>query len=109
MSDSVLFPAAAVRRHATAVSAAADQMSQARSAVHTVAMDTEAYGQLCQFLPGLLSPVFEAALEVLDEATDSLGETSSKLRTTADEIEASDTDSAGRMTAAGVPGWELPL
>jgi hypothetical protein len=43
------FPPAEMRRHAGSVEAIADAVRDARAAVHAVTMDTEAYGQLCQF------------------------------------------------------------
>lgn len=58
MSASVGFPATSVFQHAAAVNEASGQMRQARSAAREVSMDSQAYGQLCQFLPALLSPLF---------------------------------------------------
>jgi Excreted virulence factor EspC, type VII ESX diderm len=104
---SVQFPADAVLRHATAVEAASDQMTQVRSAVGEVAMDSQAYGQLCQFLPGLLSPLFDSAVQVMNGAVEALGETALKLRATATSMEASDSGSARRVEDAAGP--ELPL
>jgi hypothetical protein len=109
MSAGVEFPAASVLRHAAAVGEASDQMTQARSAVREVTMDSQAYGQLCQFLPGLLSPVFGGAVEVLNDAVDALGETAMKLRSTAAAMAATDGDSARRVDDAAGPGLVLPL
>jgi hypothetical protein len=109
VSGSVEFPADAVLQHVAAVSAASDEMAQARSAAGEVAMDSQAYGQLCQFLPALLSPVFGIAAEVMNEAVDALGETALKLRTTASEMTAADTGSARRLDTAAGPGLDLPL
>jgi hypothetical protein len=101
MSAGMRFPADAVRQHATVVSDVAGQMAQARSAVHEVVMDGQAYGQICRFLPGLLSPLFGGAVEVLNGAVDALSETALKLRATAETIEAADVDSAHRLHEAG--------
>lgn len=109
MSAGVEFPADAVRRHADAVSKAADEMAQARAAAGEVAMDSQAYGQLCQFLPVLLSPLFGSAAEVMNDAVDTLGETALKLRTTASDMTSSDAGSAQRLKAAAGPGHDLPL
>lgn len=109
MSSSIEFPAASVLRHAAAVSEASDQMAQARSAVREVAMDSQAYGQLCQFLPALLSPVFGGAVDVLNQAVDALDESATKLRSTAAAMEAADSDSARRVNDASGPGLVLPL
>ena len=100
MSAGLEFPAEAVLRHASAVSEASDEMVRARSAAGEVAMDSQAYGQLCQFLPALLSPLFGSATDVMSDAADALGETSVKLRATATEMNAADGDSARRLTAA---------
>ncbi|MDI6097239.1 type VII secretion target [Actinoplanes sp. NEAU-A12] len=102
------FPAAVVRQHAGAVSEAADQMAVARSAVREVSMDHQAYGEICQFLPGMLSPLFSGAVDILNGAVDALSETALKLRATAASMEAVDVDSAGRLTEVG-RGPELPL
>lgn len=108
MSSGMQFPAEAVRLHAAAVSEAAERMAVARSAVHEVSMDRQAYGEICQFLPGLLSPLFGGAVEVLNGAVESLSETALKLRATAATIEAADVGSARRLSEAG-RGPELPL
>ncbi|AGL18682.1 hypothetical protein [Actinoplanes sp. N902-109] len=111
--SAVQFPVAAVERHAATVEQTSAEMARARAAVHEVTMDTEAYGQLCQFLPAILSPVFGMAVDLLNEATDALQETASALRTTATEADATDTATAERVRAAGggapAAAMELPL
>jgi excreted virulence factor EspC (type VII ESX diderm) len=109
VSADVEFPGASVLQHAAAVSEVSDRMAQARSAVREVTMDGQAYGQLCQFLPGLLSPLFGGAVEVMNDAVEALSETALKLRTTAAAIEATDAGSAGRLADAAGPGLDLPL
>jgi excreted virulence factor EspC (type VII ESX diderm) len=109
MSEGVRFPAEAVLRHAAAADDASDQIARARSAVREVTMDSQAYGQLCQFLPGLLSPLFDDAAQVMNGAVEALGETAAKLRRTATAMRAADTSSAGRVNNAAGPGIELPL
>ena len=96
-------------QHAGAVSGVSDDMAQARGAVGQVTMDSQAYGQLCQFLPTLLSPLFGSATEVMNDAVESLGETALKLRTTASAMTTTDAGSAGNLKAAGTPTIELPL
>ncbi|WP_203840441.1 type VII secretion target [Winogradskya humida] len=101
-----------VRTHAGTVDRVAGDVETARSAVHEVSMDTGAYGQLCQFLPGLLSPLFGLALEAMNESADALQETATKLRAAADETESTDQGTAIRVRAAGsaaTPAIELPL
>jgi hypothetical protein len=100
MSTGMRFPAEAVRRHADTVDGTAEQMALARSAVREVSMDRQAYGELCQFLPGLLDPLFNGAVDVVNGAVDALSETAYRLRATAATIEATDADSARRITGA---------
>ncbi|GAA2502254.1 hypothetical protein Ahu01nite_064930 [Winogradskya humida] len=110
--ESVRFPVDEVRTHAGTVDRVAGDVETARSAVHEVSMDTGAYGQLCQFLPGLLSPLFGLALEAMNESADALQETATKLRAAADETESTDQGTAIRVRAAGsaaTPAIELPL
>jgi hypothetical protein len=109
VSEGVQFPAEAVLRHAAAAGDASEQMARARSAVREVVMDSQAYGQLCQFLPGLLSPLFDGSAQVMNGAVEALGETALKLRTTATAMQAADTSSAGRVENAAGPSFKLPL
>lgn len=108
-ADGLEFPAAAVRQHATSVDGIADAVRQARSAVHEVTMDGQAYGQLCQFLPGLLSPIFALAIGALDDADDSLRETADALRGVVADTAAADERAERGVTTAGGPLPELPL
>ena len=110
MADHVQFPAYRVEQHALTVDDVHNAMQTARSAVHEVTMDNGAYGQLCQFLPGILSGVFGAGLDAMYQTVDVLQETAANLRTTAREMSATDTGSGRRIThAGGGPGLELPL
>jgi hypothetical protein len=108
VSAGVEFPAEAVLHHANAVSEASDEMARARAAAGEVAMDGQAYGQLCQFLPTMLSPLFDTAVEVMNDAADALGETGLRLRATASAMAAADAGSAQRLNAAATPGLDLP-
>ena len=108
MSAGVEFPAGSVLRHAAEVNAAADHLTEARSAARQVTMDSQAYGQLCQFLPPLLSPLFDSAVAVMNEAVDALGETALKLRATAALMQAADAGSARGVHDAAGPGLVLP-
>ncbi|GAB1690814.1 type VII secretion target [Krasilnikovia sp. M28-CT-15] len=110
-ADVVRFPTDDVRRHAGTVDRVAEQVQTARGAIREVSMDTQAYGQLCQFLPALLSPVFGLALDALNSSTEALQETAVKLRAAAADTEATDQSSARRIRAASPirPGSELPL
>lgn len=112
-ADHVQFPGPLVERHAGSVDQVGDAMNLARSAVRDVTMDTGAYGQLCQFLPGILSPVFGIGVDALHSAVDVLHETAANLRTTAASMSATDEAGARRITKAGGghggPAMELPL
>lgn len=106
------FPVGQVRRHAGTVDQVGDGVELARSAVHEVTMHPQAYGQLCRFLPALLSPVFGLAVDALHEATDSLRETAVNLRTAATSTQAADVRSARNLHDAGHqhrPRLDLPL
>jgi hypothetical protein len=106
--EGVQFPVAAVRAHAGTVDGVAASVEQARSAVHQVTMDTGAYGKLCQFLPGLLAPVFGQAVDAMNGSIEALHETAAGLRAVADSTQSTDATGARRITAAG-PLPELPL
>jgi hypothetical protein len=66
-------------------------------------MNPGAYGILCQFLPGILSPVFERGLDALNSSVDALHETAAELRATVTSMVGSDEAGAGRITAAESP------
>jgi len=106
--EEIQFPADAVRGHAGSVDGIADAVRQGRSAVHEVTMDTQAYGQLCQFLPTLLSPIFALAIGALDDAEDALRETADNLRAVVSSTTATDESAAHGVRAAG-KHLELPL
>src|SRR5690348_6106107 len=100
MPDEFLqFPPAEIRRHAGSVDRIADAVQAARGAVHEVTMDTQAYGQLCQFLPSILSPMISLATGALNDAEDSLRETAEKLRSTVNEATATDEWARRRLRA----------
>jgi hypothetical protein len=103
------FPAAEIGRHAGSVDGIADAMRTARDAVHEISMDTQAYGQLCQFLPGILTPIFSLATGALNDAEATLRDTADRLRSTVSETTATDESAGRRVHASGAPLPELPL
>ncbi|NUT07105.1 MAG: hypothetical protein HOV76_26870 [Hamadaea sp.] len=107
----VQFPIAVVQQHAGTVDSIADAMQTAKGAVHEVTMDTQAYGQLCQFLPAILSPIFMMANEALSESVSSLQTTAQNLRTAATATQTTDLERQQATTAitARHPGIELAL
>lgn len=101
---SMQFPVALVGQHASAVEQVSEAMDTARSAVHTVTMDSQAYGQLCQFLPAMLAPVFMLGSDALYGSVDALRETAANLRTAAANAEHTDNRAANRIDVAGGGG-----
>ena len=108
-ADRVQFPVPEVERHAGSVDGIADSVGLARAAVTEVTMSSEAYGQLCQFLPGLLSPLFDQAVSAMNDATDSLRGTADHLRAAAASAATTDATAGERVATAGAPLLELPL
>jgi hypothetical protein len=104
-ADQVQFPPEGVQQHAATVDGIADAVRSARSAVHEVTMDTQAYGVFCQFLPTILSPIFALAIGAFDDAEDSLRETATNLRAVVGSTTATDESAAHRLRQ--LP--ELPL
>ena len=111
MGADIEFPIALVHQHGGTVDRVADAVELARSAVHEVSLDTQAYGQLCQFLPAILSPVFGLAVDALHESVGSLQETAQKLRTASSATQSTDTDRSQKIAAipAQHHGMQLPL
>lgn len=107
----VQFPIAVVQKHAGTVDNVASAMDMAKGAIHEVTMSTEAYGQLCQFLPAILSPIFMIANSALAESVTSLEETAQKLRTAATSTQTTDLAREQATTAITTrhPGIELAL
>ena len=103
--EPVQFPVQHVLRHADRVEQAADALAAARSAVHEVTMDDDAYGILCRFLPAILGPVFERGADALHSSADALHDTAAKLRRTAGGMVGTDQVSESRIVKA----IELPL
>jgi hypothetical protein len=101
-------PTAAVAAHASSVDAAADGMETGRGAAAQVQMGTEAYGQICAFLPGLIDPVADRVVTALGESAAALRETALHLRAAAAAAESADDSGARRVSGAGTP-LELPL
>ena len=78
-------------------------MRTARSAIHDVTLDTTAYGVLCQFLPDVLSPVFQLALEALDQLGRRAARDGDRVATTVAGTTGTDRASAARITAVELP------
>ena len=100
MTAELRFPGRPVERHAGHVAEVADALETARSVVREVTMERDAYGILCQFLPGILGPVFEAGVDALNSSVDALHETAARLRSTADGLTGADEASRYRIESS---------
>jgi hypothetical protein len=76
-----------LRGHAGAVGRVADAVAQARAAAAHVSLGREAYGQLCQFLPGMLEQTTTAAVDTLAAAVEVARETGGRLQAVASRYE----------------------
>ena len=110
MTDTtVAVPFDAVRRHAVSVEQVSAELTTAHQAANQVYLDTAAFGQLCQFVPGLFDPVLRSAVESITEAASMLTGTSGNLRLAANRAEATDLSVAATVTASGDQAINLPL
>lgn len=76
--------------HATSVAAIGDEVSAAARAGRAVRPGPEAYGRLCVMVPAMLSALQDVLVDGIASAADSLHDTASRLRTTAQSYEATD-------------------
>jgi hypothetical protein len=74
MPEELEAPPQEIRTHAGSVRQVGDAVELARSAAAQVQLGREAYGQLCQFLPGMFDEVQQAAVDALAAAVGSLDE-----------------------------------
>ncbi|WP_345631442.1 hypothetical protein [Rugosimonospora acidiphila] len=88
-----------VSQHTGKVESLSGDVAAVRRAVD-LAMDPQAYGYLCRFLPALLESVFASALDTLDGEADALAETAANLRTATAILH--DTDTRGGAVIAAV-------
>jgi hypothetical protein len=102
-------PISAVRTHAGSVDTTADAIEQGRSAAAKVQLGAGAYGMLCQFLPGLISPLGDKAVEAMSESHSALQSTADKLRKASGAQESTDHGSAARNKSVHRPKINLPL
>lgn len=100
-ADGVQLPVDTVRQHATAADAAAHAVQQARAAIDQVTIGSQAYGQLCHFLPAALSVVFDSAVVALNGSAEALHETALNLKSAVSEFESTDESAAHVLGAAG--------
>ncbi|GLY06974.1 MULTISPECIES: hypothetical protein [Actinoplanes] len=96
-AEYVRLPVPAVTAHAEAVDDAGQAILEARSAVASVALGGDAYGQLCRFLPTVLGVVFEAAAVAMAGSAESLQETAYGLRGAVSSLVSTDDQSAASL------------
>lgn len=99
-ADRIRLSPEAVHQHAATVQEICERMRETRAAAGHVSMDSQAYGQLCQFLPRALEPVFEAAVSAVAGSMDALQETAAHLRAVAVTVQATDQAAARRIDSA---------
>jgi hypothetical protein len=109
VTEPVRIPLDALRRHAGSADTLSDAMTVAHDAANQVYLDAGAYGQLCQFLPGLFDPVLSSTVEAMGAAAEEAEANARRLRRVADSAEATDIAAADRITAAGDGRIDLPL
>ena len=91
MADGYAVVAAELKTHAGSVEQVAGDVETARSAASSVTVDAGAYGQLCSWLPGLITPVQQSAVDALAAAVGALDATAVSLGRTAASYETVDT------------------
>ena len=94
MADGYEVVAAELHTHAGSVGQVSAEVDGARSAASAVTLGAEAYGQLCSWLPGLITPVQQSAVDVLAEAAAALDATAVSLGRTAESYTQVDTGAA---------------
>ena len=99
MSDSGGFQvnSASLMSHAGEVDAVGDGLTSAAQAGQTVRTGTEAYGQLCQFVPALLNSLQQTLVDGMNTAAEAAHETADSLRFVADAYDAVDGQTADRI------------
>jgi hypothetical protein len=90
MSDQVGVRHAELITHAAHVEAIADRVSTAAQAGATVQAGGDAYGKLCVMVPVMLNALQGVLIDGITAAADSLHDTGGRLRTTAQDYEATD-------------------
>ena len=97
----IQLPIESVQQHAVSVDRLSAVMDTARQAASAVTMDSQAYGQLCQFLPGILNGVFDLAVDAMRDSAEVLRHTATTLNTGATVTSDTSVASARLLRAAG--------
>jgi len=83
--------------HAAEVDGIGDGLGTAKQAGEAVRVDASAYGQLCQFVPGLLNGLQTALIDGIGSAVTAAHNTADALRSTAIDYDAADGNAADRL------------
>ena len=76
--------------HAATVSAIGDEVATAEQAGRVVRAGGDAYGKLCAMVPAMLAGLQEAMADGIGSAADSMHDTATRLRATAESYAATD-------------------
>ena len=87
--------------HSRTVSAIADGVKEAGDAGHSVRAGADAYGKICSFLPPLLGVLQDTLTQGITDNADDLRDTAQKLRTTADQYDSTDANTADAVARSG--------
>ncbi|EME52950.1 type VII secretion target [Amycolatopsis decaplanina] len=68
--------------HASHLDALTDRLGTALSAARTAAMSDDCYGLLCSFIPPVINPMEEQAIDLLESAQEAMGATAGNVRST---------------------------
>jgi hypothetical protein len=76
--------------HAATVTAIGDRVGVAAQAGRAVRAGADAYGKLCVMVPAMLGALQDVLVDGIDSAAGSLHDTATRLRTTAEDYDATD-------------------
>ncbi|MCU7724309.1 type VII secretion target [Actinoplanes sp. KI2] len=83
--------------HAVEVDAIGDGLGVAQQAGEAVHVDTDVYGELCQFVPAILNGLQSHLIDGLGTAVAAAHDTADALRSTAADYDAADGNAADRL------------
>ena len=83
--------------HASTVDSTGEELARIADAGRAVQTDTEAYGQLCQFVPVLLNGLQQAMVDGMNTAAASAHQTAASLRSVAAAYDSADAATADRL------------
>ncbi|RZQ61923.1 type VII secretion target [Amycolatopsis suaedae] len=93
--------------HASHLDGLTDRLGTALSAAQTAAMSDDCYGLLCSFIPPIINPMEEQAIDTLKSAQDAMGTTAGNIRTTATTYTERDNDMAQPFVGVEIDGQQV--